>query len=303
VSGACAKLPSFRSPVEPIMASPGLSSPRKVFLYADRLPENASAAQVADRLRHHFRRSEISLRGEFILHHSASLEAGERDRSILELAEKLAAIRVRDPEKECSFREPVYGEIQYEKRRITDSGVKAHGILYDGFELARILGRLIPREERSSRHAHIVMSNQLFGTWGDDRRYHYRVSVYSVPCLISTTGIVEAPARPREYYLEKQSLAAAGLRDGSLEVLKRKYAGQFIDYDDERMTEVLVGYAMQAIVYAATGNPFCSEPNCRFFDAHHQKDLIRAQLGGDQFCQHHRDLLQRLNRGCGEEGR
>jgi len=268
--------------------------PSRVSVYDDRLPANVAVTQVAERLRHYLPQTEITQRGEFILHHTASLDAERREQVIAGLAEKLAAIRVRDPEKECSFSEPAYGEIQYEKRRITNPSIQARGVLYDGFELARLLGRLIPKEERTPRHVHIVLTNQLFGTWGDDLRYHYRVSVYSVPSLISTTGIVEAPAKPRDYYLEKQHLAAIGLKDGSLEPLKQKYAGQFIDYDDKRMIEVVIGYALQAVVYAATGNPFCSHPTCRFYDAHYQRDLIRAQLEGDEFCEHHRALLEKL---------
>lgn len=268
--------------------------PVDIFLYADRLPASVSVEEVAGRLRGYFPHAQISPRGEFILHHVGVLDAGGREKVLDELARELAGIRVRDPEKESSFTEPAYGEIQYEKRRITNTSIQARGVLYDGFELARILGRLIPKEERTPHHVHIVLTNQLFGTWGDDLRYHYRVSVYSVPSLISTTGIVEAPAKPREFYLEKQQLAVMGLKDGSLEALKQKYAGQFIDYDDERMTEIVVGYALQAVLYAATGNPFCSDPTCRFYDAHYQTDLIRAQLQGDKFCENHRRLLHRL---------
>lgn len=274
--------------------------PAKVSVYDDRLRTNVSTDRVARCLREYLPRTEIKVRGEFILHHTASLESERREQVILEVARGLAGIRVRDPEKERPFSEPTYGEIQYERRRITDTRVKAHGMLYDGFELARLLGRLIPREEGSSRHVHIILTNQLIGTWGEGMRYHYRVSVYSVPSLISTTGIVEAPARPREYYLEKQAIAAAGLRDGSLEALKEKYAGQFIDYDDERMTEIAVGYALQAVVFAGTGNPFCSDKDCRFYDAHYQKDLIRAQLEGDKCCAQHRAILEELRaRGSG----
>ncbi len=272
------------------------SFPSAAFLYDDRLPANVSGGEVATRLRGHFPRVQVSVRQEFIPHHTASLDLDERERIMAGLAEKLAGIRVRDPERECSFSKPAYGEIQYERRRISDRRIQASGILYDGFELARLLGTLIPREERSPDHVHIVLTNQLFGAWGQDLRYHYRVSVYSVPSLISTTAIVEAPAKPREYYLEKQALAASGLRNGSLEALKQKYAGQFVDYDDPRMTEVLVGYALQAVAYAATGNPFCPDRDCRFFDAHYQTDLIRAQLEGDKFCDYHKSLLERQTR-------
>ncbi len=276
--------------------------PSSVFVYEDRLPANVSAGEGGGRLGDYLSGIQVSARSEFILHHTASLSAQRREEIVADLARQFAAIRVRDPERESSFSQPAYGEIQYEKRRITNTSVQAHGVLYDGFELARLLGRLIPKEERGTHHVHIILTNQLFGTWGDDLRYHYRVSVYSVPSLVSTTGIVEAPARPREFYLEKQRLAAIGLKDGSLEALKQKYAGQFIDYDDERMTEVVIGYALQAVMYAATGNPFCPDPNCRFYDAHHQRDLIRAQLKGDEFCNRHRELLEQLKKRARGKG-
>ena len=277
-----------------MIAEHSMILPVDIFLYADRLPASVSVDEVAERLRGYFPHAQISPRGEFILHHVGVLDAGRREKVVEEVARELAAIRVRDPEREASFSEPAYGEIQYEKRRITNTSIQARGVLYDGFELARILGRLIPKEERMPKHVHIVLTNQLFGTWGDDLRYHYRVSVYSIPSLISTTGVVEAPAKPREFYLEKQQLAAMGLKDGSLEALKQRYAGQFIDYDDERMMEIVVGYVLQAVVYAATGDPFCSDPTCRFYDAHYQTDLIRAQLQGDKFCENHTALLEKL---------
>lgn len=268
--------------------------PSRISLYNDRLSETVSVDRVAEGLREYLPRTEIEVRGEFILHHTASVGSERREHVIDDLARGFAGIRVRDPEREASFSEPAYGEIQYEKRRITNTSIQARGVLYDGFELARILGRLIPKAERTPTHVHIVLTNQLFGTWGHDLRYHYRVSVYSIPSLISTTGIVEAPAKPREFYLEKQQLAAVGLKDGAIEALKEKYAGQFIDYDDERMTEIVFGYALQAVVYAVTGDPFCSDPTCRFYDAHYQSDLIRAQLQRDRFCEHHTALLEEL---------
>jgi len=284
-----------------MIAEHSIILPGNIYLYADRLPASVSVEEVAERLRGYLPFAETTRRGEFILHHVGVLDAGRREKVLDELARELAGIRVRDPEREASFSEPAYGEIQYERRRITHTNIQARGVLYDGFELAGVLGRLIPKEERTPHHVHIVLTNQLFGTWGDDLRYHYRVSVYSVPSLISTTGIVEAPAKPREFYLEKQQLAAMGLKDGSLEALKQKYAGEFIDYDDERMTEIVVGYALQAVLYAATGDPFCSDPNCRFYDAHFQSDLLRAQLQGDKFCQNHQRLLSELKRSFQRE--
>ncbi|NIM44429.1 MAG: hypothetical protein GTO54_02165, partial [Nitrososphaeria archaeon] len=64
-----------------------------------------------------------------------------------------------------------------------------------------------------------------------NKRYHARTSVYGVPSVISTTGLVEAPAKPREYYLLKQQYEMLGK---DLLELKERFKGSFIDYDDER---------------------------------------------------------------------
>ena len=77
---------------------------------------------------------------------------------------------------------------------------------------------------------HIFLTNRLFATWDEhERRYHARVSLYGFPSIISTTGVVEAPARPRQYYLLKQQYEM--LKKDLLE-LKDRFKGHFIDYED-----------------------------------------------------------------------
>ncbi len=177
----------------------------------------------------------------------------------------------------------------YEMRQIEREDFKSFGILYDGFGLHRIFSNLIPRDEQQLNHCHIVFTNQLLGTWDeDDHRYHARVSIYGFPSLISTTGVVEAPAKPREFYLKKR----LGM---PLEVLKSEFRERFIDYGDSRLTEVLKGYVMQALFFHLTGNPFCDDPDCRLYNAHWQEELIRAQLGKRyEFCPKHRGILDRI---------
>ncbi|GAG94478.1 unnamed protein product, partial [marine sediment metagenome] len=160
------------------------------------------------------------------------------------------------------------------------------GILYDGFELLALLSRLIPEAELSLDHCHIIFTNQLLGTWSeDDHRYHARVSVYGFPSLISTTGVVEAPAKPRDFYLKQQ----LGI---SLPTLKEEFKGKFINYNDLRLTEVMKGYVMQALFFHLTGSPFCKNKNCRLYNAHWQEDLIQAQLTSkNDFCGEHEKIL------------
>jgi hypothetical protein len=117
--------------------------------------------------------------------------------------------------------------------------------------------------------------------------------VYGIPSIISTTGVVEAPAKPREYYLLKQQYGMLG--KDPLE-LKDRFKGRFIDYEDERLTEVMRGYAMQAVFYSLIGDPFCEDKGCRLYNAHWQEELIFAQLEGEyEFCPRHTELIEGKN--------
>ena len=238
----------------------------------------------------------VGVRGEFFTWHLSRSSGTEKEDFIDVLAEKLASIKVRSPDKPDLSIEPLYGEIEYEKRGLRNVSAKPAGILYDGVRLSSILYALIPEEEAGLDHIHIVFTHQFFGTWDEnDARYHARVSVYGLPSIISTTGVVEAPAKPREFYFLKQQYAAVGISDVVLLDLKQRFKGRFIDYDDERLTEVMKGYAMQVIFYHLTGDPFCDDVNCRFYNAHWQEELINAQLGSEyEFCASHEEALKHL---------
>src|SRR3990167_2056798 len=94
------------------------------------------------------------------------------------------------------------------------------------------------KDEHSFAHSHIVFTNQLIATWEeDDSRYHARSSVYGFPSIISTAGIVEAPAKPREFYLMKQQYGMMGMDDLAIAEFNMKFEGRFIEYNDPRMTE------------------------------------------------------------------
>ncbi|MBI3600867.1 MAG: hypothetical protein HY097_09560, partial [Nitrospinae bacterium] len=70
---------------------------------------------------------------------------------------------------------------------------------------------------------------------------------------------------------------------------------KFIEYDDQRMTEVCKGYAAQALFYHIAGEPFCQDKGCRLFNAHWQEELIYSQLESPyEFCKIHTDMLKRL---------
>ncbi len=136
-----------------------------------------------------------------------------------------------------------------------------------------------------------MITNRLFGTF-DQGRYHARVSLYYFPTLISTSGIVEAPARPKEFYEEKRGKMMAGQTSGITEELKEKYEGQYIDYDDERLTEVMKGYLLQAVFYRLFYDPFCQKSGCRLYNSHWQAEVLESQLEEPEFCEKHRKMIK-----------
>ncbi|HDL63863.1 MAG TPA: hypothetical protein ENH12_00590 [Proteobacteria bacterium] len=180
--------------------------------------------------------------------------------------------------------------MKFEIKKITAPEKIRGGPLYEGVQLSQFLSELIPVSEPPGECIHIIITDRLFATWNDDdRRYHARVSIYNFPSIISTAGIVEAPAKPREFYIK--------LRMGfNREGLKDEFSGRFIDYDDPRLTEVLKGYLLQAILFHLQGEPFCLDPNCRLYNAHFQEEVLRAQLHSPyEFCPRHREILHLLN--------
>ena len=227
----------------------------------------------------------VDLRGSFI---KASLDEPEG------LARRIAGTKVRDLADPNVQFEPLPGEVEFERKLLRDPGLRLVGPLYDGFKLQVVLREFIPKEEFDIGHAHIAFTNRLFGTFDEgDQRYHARVSVYGFPSLLSTTGIVEAPAKPKEFYALKQRVATLGQTGMPLKKLKERFKGRFIDYDDERLTEIMKGYVMQAVFYHLKLDPFCVDKRCRLYNAHWQEEVLEAQLSQPEFCERHeRELAQ-----------
>ena len=160
--------------------------------------------------------------------------------------------------------------------------------LYDGFVMQKMFAEMIPTAELSLAHIHIIFTSHLTCTFTeDDWRYHGRAVICGTPSIVSTTGIVEAPAKPREFYLAH--LGGMVADNGSL---KKKFAGRFIDYDDEdKITAASINYALQSIFFfIASGEPFCNNKDCRLFNAHWQEELIYI-TEKRTLCSHHRNLV------------
>lgn len=258
----------------------------KVFLYDDGAAEELDIAEVADYLGQKLGKVKIEVRENPFMANLAP------DR-IPDYARQIAGTKIQEVNKKItSAQESLYAEIEYEKRRILGK-TRSFGILYDGFHLQRTFSQVISGKEFLPEFVHIFFTNRLFATWDDsNKRYHLRTSVYGIPSVISTTGLVEAPAKPREYYLLKQQCERLRM---DVTELKDRFRGRFIDYEDKRLTAVARGYAMQAVFHLLTGDPFCEDKGCILYNAHWQEEVIFAQLeSGYELCPSHTELLQKV---------
>jgi len=187
-------------------------------------------------------------------------------------SERLATTKIFEPKKPFKQHNPTAEEIQFEKNNCRDSSKTENIIMYDGFEMQKIVSDLVPPVELDSDIFHVVFTNKLTCTFDySDYRYHGRAVICANPSIISTTGIIEAPAKPREYYMELITNMTQGL---NIEHIKKKHQGAFLEYHDTRLSTIIEGYVMQAIFYYITGEPFCDSPQCRLHNSHWQKDLL-----------------------------
>ena len=214
---------------------------------------------------------------------------------------ELSDIRITDIKNSFLKYTPSDTEIEFEEKLCRDSSLMDSTIkvenaqeisqvfMYDGFELQKILRYL----HVDNQVLHIVLTNRLTCTFDENnKRYHARAVICANPSIISTTGIVEAPAKPKEYYFEVMKLKTQGL---DIKSAKEKYKEKFLEYNDKRLTKILEGYLLQVIFYNITGESFCEDIECRLNNSHWQKDLLFSQLEINKLCKKHNEILTGLN--------
>lgn len=256
----------------------------KINIYNESQSPTLDLSEIGQYLAEKFPGAQIEVKGTFI---DIFYEGDTND-----LAEKIAAIRVINPTTPFEPNEPLYGEIQFEVK-VLKGKANARGVLYDGLHLDALYREMLPSKERSLDTVHLIFTDRLIGTFDmDDLRYHARVNICGYPHFISTTGLVEAPAKPREFYLEKQFTKPGDIL--VYESLKEKYRGTFVDYEDPRTTEVFKGYVMQCLLYQFTGEAFCTDEKCRLYNAHWQQEVIHAQLSTPEFCKGHVEAIRKF---------
>ena len=254
-----------------------------IFIYSDHPSKSLSIPEIINYLRHYGFSAQY--RGDVF--ESLALTKEET----VELARRIAGTRVLDITSQLDeIHEPTYGEVGEGLAELKGKG-SSLGVLYDGLWLQRIFYKTMASKNPSEFNGsfiQIILTSRLFVTF-ETNRYHARVLLTGLPSLISTSGIVEAPARPKEYYWLKASFIK-GEKD--LSELDLIYKGRFIEYDDSRITSVLGSYVLQAIFYEFTGNPFCDNPSCCLYNSHWQEEVLKAQLEG-KLCDEHRDMVKK----------
>lgn len=200
----------------------------------------------------------------------------------------IASTQIFDLKKPFKKHIPTQKEIQIEKEN-QDTSNQDIMTLYDGFELQNIIAENITSSDDtiSNDTLHIIFTTKLVGTFDDDDfRYHGRALIGSNPTIISTTGIIEAPAKPKKYYMDLMT----NFSKEKIKEIKEKYKGEFLEYHDSRLGDIAEGYVLQAIAYYSTGEAFCENKECRLFNAHWQKDLFYSQIQNKKLCSKHQDI-------------
>ena len=283
------------------MLSHGMPRPMRVIIYSEATCEALNLAQAAAEL-HALTGLQAELRGEFVAHWLATdAERGAVGTRLVEgypdtVAAALVRARVADPMARFQpEREPLYAELSAERRALGKAGRTSRGILYGGAQVQWVLAELMGEEEAEALH--VVVTGRLVGTWMPaDGRWHAHTGVYGLPTLLSTTGLVQAPARPREYY-QGQTMAAARVapREFVEAALQQQLADRMLLLGDPRITPCVAGLLLQAIHFHLTGRAFCEEPACRLFNARRQEELLRSQCSDEAgLCPRHQAFFDDL---------
>ena len=160
-------------------------------------------------------------------------------------------------------------------------------VMYDGFEIQKIIRESL--QDFENKTLHIILTNRFTCTYDEsDARYHGRAVICANPAIISITGIIEAPAKSSEFYIEAMANRAQGL---DITSVKEKHEGEFLEYHDKRLSKVIEGYLLQVIFYVLVEESFWDYMDCRLNNAHWQRDLLYSQIEIRKLCDKHKKIL------------
>lgn len=210
--------------------------------------------------------------------------------------------------------------------------------IYDGFELCKIAENIIHADKKctalsqltnttspntTSSHQqckyhntlNIIFTDIITCTFDqDDYRYHARMLVGANPFLISVSGMVKGPARPKEYYIKQLTREFSAHMNNNIQdridnnqtynnsiqsnahttIITDNKNHDYITRHDLRIPHIAQGLLLQAIIYYETGEAFCSDNTCRIYNAHWQKDMIRTQITEQKLCNKHYNAIKKM---------
>ena len=205
-----------------------------------------------------------------------------------QIFERIARTQIFDLKKNFTEHNPTTAEILNEKE-IHDNQIE-NAILHEGFEFQKLIIENIPWNDDKNT-LHIIFTDKIICTYDKDTaRYHARIWIGPNPVIISTTGIIEAPAKPKQYYYDIMT----NFSKKSVNEIKRKYKGEFLEYHDSRISDILEGVLLQIITHQETGEGFCDDSRCRLFNSHWQKELILSQVENKKICEKHKKLFKEI---------
>jgi len=258
---------------------------KTIYLYDEPNAAGLDIEEIGGLLTSEFRPTEVLTRSDFITHHFRRFSSAERQALEQELLKQLEAARSLDPGRLCRADGTPY------------DGDDDEELVFDSAHLQAVMRLLVPEEESTADQVHLVFTEHLLATRREDEaRMYLHVVALGEPGLISTSGLVEALPRPREYQFRRAQIAMLGLGRDALEDLTEDFADVTFGYGDPRINEVCKGYTLMVCFYRAFGEAFCADPECRLFAARTQEQLIAAQCGPHAgLCAHHRQLLDSLH--------
>lgn len=203
-----------------------------------------------------------------------------------ELGKQFATIRTIRPQARELNSNPLPMEVKFEEKKLTHC-LCGKGSVYDGPLYSSLLrGYALTSDISWLIEKPVFITMDYIASFDEtEKRYHLRYAVFSFPVIISLPGIIEAPARPREFYIAKGT---------GVPFPKKLKEYALTGLDDDRLPRVLAGILLQAWFFYESGDPFCSDPDCSLFNAHWQKDLLRAQSDSPYvLCEAHLKFLKR----------
>lgn len=201
-------------------------------------------------------------------------------------------LRVHDLKKKFIYNSHQESDYEFEKKFNDYTKQKQNEIFYEGFKMQKNFSSFLPDDENTLSVLSIIITNKLIGTFDEnDYRFHARAILLGNPTIISTSGIIEGPAKPKKFYLDMMT----NFSQISESEIEKKYQGEFLTYHDLRLPQILEGYIMQAISFIETGEEFCENDFCRIFNSHWQRDLIDLNVIESKLCPKHKKLFFNLD--------